>query len=239
MILVAEMNLFLNVSLSSPTLSQVYLGNFTRNDACADNFTSLVIDIITEGKNVEQVKKFRYLGVIVTEDGRCDVEIETRIGMAKDAFNKRRELLSQRMDRKLKKKIIKAVVWSVALYGSETWTMRKDEIDRLQAFEMWIWRRMEKINWRDKITNEQVLEIVKEKRTLIDVIRSRKKKWIGHVLRGNGLLKEIIEGRIVGKRPRGRKRAMMLDDMKEGKELYAEMKERARHRENWKAGIIK
>ena len=64
---------------------------------------------------------------------------------------------------------------------------------------------MEKINWRDKITNEQVLEIVKEKRTLIDVRRSRKKKWIGHVLRGNGLLKEIIEGRIVGKRPRGRK----------------------------------
>ena len=50
---------------------------------------------------------------------------------------------------------------------------------------------------------------MKEKRTLIDVIRSRKKKWIGHVLRGNGLLKEIIEGRIVGKR------AMMLDDMNE------------------------
>ena len=92
--------------------------------------------------------------------------------------------------------------------------MRKDEIDRLQAFEMWIWRRMEKINWRDKITNEQVLEIVKEKRTLIDVLRSRKKTWIGHVLRGNELLKEIIEGRIVGKRD------------------YAEMKER--HRQNWK-----
>ena len=73
---------------------------------------------------------------------------------------------------------------------------------------------MEKINWRDKITNEQVLEIVKEKRTLIDVLRSRKKTWIGHVLRGNELLKEIIEGRIVGKRD------------------YAEMKER--HRQNWK-----
>ena len=50
------------------------------------------------------------------------------------------------MDRKLTKKIIKAVVCSVALYCSETWTMRKDEINRLQAFEMWIWRRMEKIN---------------------------------------------------------------------------------------------
>ena len=81
-------------------------------------------------------------------------------------------------------------------------------IDCKHLNEMWIWRRMEKINWRDKITNEQVLEIVKEKRTLINVIRSRTKKWIGHVLRGNGLLKEIIEGRIVGKRPRGRKRAI-------------------------------
>ena len=47
-----------------------------------------VLNIIIEGKNVEQVKKFRYLRVIITEDGRCDVEIKTRIGMAKDAFNK-------------------------------------------------------------------------------------------------------------------------------------------------------
>ena len=83
------------------------------------------------------------------------------------------------------------------------------------------------------MTNEQVLEIVKEKRTLIDVIRSRKKKWIEHVLRGNGRLKETIEG-IEGKRPRGRRRVMMLDDMKEKKELYAEMKEIARDRDYWR-----
>ena len=58
---------------------------------------------------------------------------------------------------------------------------------------------------------------------LKDVIRSRKNKWIGHVLRGNGLLKEVIEGRIEGKRPRGRKRAMMLDDMQD--DVKDEMKE--------------
>ena len=91
---------------------------------------------------------------------------------------------------------------------------------------------MERISWKDKVRNEQVLEIVKEKTTLIDVIRSRKKKWIEHVLRGNGLLKETIEGRIEGKRPRGRRRIKMLDEMKEKKELYAEMKERARDRDN-------
>ena len=69
-----------------------------------------VVNIVIEGKNVEQVKKFRYLGAMIKEDSRCDVEIKTRIGMAKDAFNKRRELLTQRMNRKLKNKIIKEVV---------------------------------------------------------------------------------------------------------------------------------
>ena len=68
---------------------------------------------------------------------------------------------------------------------------------------------------------------------LIDVIRSRKKKWIGHVLRGNGLLKETIEG-MEGKHPRGKRRVMMLDDMKEKKDLYAEMKERTCDRDNWR-----
>ena len=95
---------------------------------------------------------------------------------------------------------------------------------------------MEKISWKDKVRNEQVLEIVKEKTTRIDVIRSRKKKWIEHVLRGNGLLKGtiLIEGRIEGKRPRGRRRIKMLDEMKEKKELYAEMKERARDMVYWR-----
>ena len=68
----------------------------------------------------------------------------------------------------------------------------------------------------------------------IDVIRSRKKKRIGHALRRNGLLKETIEGRIEGQPPRGRRRVMMLDDMQDRKELYAEMKERAYDGDNWR-----
>ena len=71
--------------------------------------------------------------------------------------------------------------------------MRGNEIDSLQAFEMWVWRRMEKKYWKDKMANEEIFEIVKGKTTLIDVIRSRKKKWIEHVLRGNGRLKETID----------------------------------------------
>ena len=87
--------------------------------------------------------------------------------------------------------------------------------------------------------NRYILETVKEKRMLIDVIRSRKKKWIGHVLRRNGRLKETIEGRIERKRPQRRRQVMTLDGMKEKKELYTEMKQRACDRNNWRTEVLK
>jgi len=59
--------------------------------------------------------------------------------MGKDAFYKRKELLRGKLSKNLKKRIIKSMIWSVVLYGSETWTMRKEDIKRLEAFEMWIW----------------------------------------------------------------------------------------------------
>ena len=77
--------------------------------------------------------KFRYLGSKISDDGRCEDEIKARITSAKVAFNKKRELITQRMYKKLKKKIIKSVVWSVALYGSETCTVRKEEKERIEG----------------------------------------------------------------------------------------------------------
>ena len=70
------------------------------------------------------------------------------------------------------------------MYGAETWTLRKEDVRRLNAFEMWIWRRMEKVSWKDNVSNEEVLVRIGEKRKLIDTITERKKRWIGHVLRG-------------------------------------------------------
>src|SRR6218665_3217679 len=65
--------------------------------------------------------------------------------MAKNAFNQRKELLSKSLNKDIKKRIIKAIVWSVALYAAETSTYRKEDIRRLEAFEMWVLRRMEKV----------------------------------------------------------------------------------------------
>ena len=87
-------------------------------------------------------------------------EARIRIGIAKDAFIKRRELFVRKMNRGVKKMIVKTLIWSVLLYESETWTLRKEAIRRLSAFEMWMWKRMEKVNWKDKVANDQVLRRV-------------------------------------------------------------------------------
>ena len=98
---------------------------------------------------------------------------------------------------------------------------------------MWLWRRMEKISWTDKITNEEVLTRVGIDRQLISTLRNRKKSWIGHVLRGDGLLKEVIEGRMEGKRIRGRPRLGMLDDLIS--HSYVDMKRKTEDREKWRS----
>src|SRR6218665_502739 len=79
------------------------------------------------------------------------------------------------------------MIWSVVLYGSETWSMRKEDIKRLEAFEMWIWRRMERISWMEHRANEEILKMVDEQRSLIGIIRSRQRNWLGHIMRGDSL----------------------------------------------------
>ena len=186
-----------------------------------------------EGRNLEEVDNFKYLGSLLTNDGRCSKEIRTRIAMGKAAFEKEKRLLTGNLNRTLKKRLVKSLIWSVALYGAETWTIKTADKRKLESFEMWIWRRMLKIGWRDHRRNEDVLQEVDEERKLMNVIKERQKNWIGHVLRGESLLKEVIEGRYQGTRARGRRRKAMLDDLK-GNRSYGELKMIAQDRENWR-----
>src|SRR5437867_5072977 len=157
-----------------------------------------VVNITVDGKRIEQIKSFEYLGSVITEDGRSHSDVKVRIAMAKDAFNKRKELLTKGLSMTLKKRTVEVVVWLVVLYGCETWTLLQDETNRLEAWEVWLWRGLEKISWRDRIRNDEVFARVKEERCLIRTIRQRQKNRIGHVLRGDGLLRDVMEGRVKG-----------------------------------------
>jgi hypothetical protein len=81
--------------------------------------------IMIDQKQLENVEYFNYLGSMITNDARCTHEIKSRIAMAKAAFNKKKNLFTSKLDLKLRKKLVKCYIWSIALYGAEMWTLRK------------------------------------------------------------------------------------------------------------------
>jgi len=119
-------------------------------------------------------------------------EIKCSIAVAKAAFNKKRALFTSTLDLKLRKKLLKCSIWNIESYGAETWTLRAVDQKHLESFEMWCWRRIEKISWTDHVRNEEALLTVNEQRNILHEISKRKANWIGHILRRNynGLLKK-------------------------------------------------
>jgi hypothetical protein len=134
------------------------------------------------------------------------------------------------LDLELRKKLLKCYIWSIALHGDETWTLQAVDQKHLESFEIWCRRRMEKISWTDHVRNEEVLLTVKEQRNILNEIYKRKANWIGHILRRNCLLQQVIEGKIREgievTRRQGRRRRKLLDDLKE-RRGYSHLKEEA------------
>jgi len=158
--------------------------------------------------------------------------------MAKAAFNKMRALFTSTLHLELRKKLVKCYIWSIALYGAESWTLRTVDQKHLESFKIWCWRRMEKISWTDHVRNEEVLLRVKEQRNILHEISKRKANWIGHILRRNCLLQRVIEGKIKGgievTERRGRRHRKLLDKLKETRG-YSHLKAEDLDRTVWRA----
>ena len=114
---------------------------------------------------------------------------------------------------------------------------KKADATKLEAFEMWVWRRLVKVKWTDKKTNAEVLNLVKEKKSWLSEVRKRKMRWISHILRHENMLRTVLEGRMKGKRPRGRKIIKMVDDIMTG--TCAQMKRRAEDRDEWRRDVMR
>jgi hypothetical protein len=157
--------------------------------------------------------------------------------MAKAAFNKKKILFTSKLDLNLRKELVKCYIWSIALYDAETWTLRKVDQKYLENFEMWCWRRMEKISWIDRVRSEEVLYRVKEERNILHTIERRKANWNGHIVRRSCLLKHVIEGKLEGRIEmmgrQGRRRKQLLDDLKEKRRCW-KLKGEALDRTLWK-----
>jgi len=125
----------------------------------------------------------------------------------------------------------------MVLFGAENLTLREADQKYLGSFEMWCWRRMEQISWIYHVRNEEVLLTVNEQRNILHEVRKRKANGIGHILRINRLLKQVIEGKIKGEmevtRRRGRRRRKLLDNLKD-RRGYCHLKEEALDRTIWR-----
>jgi len=152
-----------------------------------------------------------------------------KLAMPKAAFNNKKILFTSKLNLNLRKKLVKCYIWSMALYGAETWTLRVADQKYLESFEMWCWKRMEKISWTNYVRNEEVLLRVNEQRNVLHEIRERTANWMGHILHRNCFLKQVIEGKIKGEmevtRRRGSRRKKLLDDLKD-RRGYSHLKEK-------------
>ena len=120
----------------------------------------------------------------------------------------------------LKLRFLRTCVFSIATYGSESWALTKNDRKRVDAFEMWCYRRLLRVSWKDKRTNDWVLSKVGCEVMLRKTIDSRKLRYFGHISRKDGsIVKLIMQGTVEGSRGRGRPSTSWTDDIKRNSEV--------------------
>ena len=158
-------------------------------------------NIFLDGKKLDQTNQFNYLGSLVTSDYRCDKEIRRRVVLPKKAFTEKKTILAdKKLSIKLRLRLLKCYVWSTLLYGCESWTISSSCKKKLDALEMWCYRKMMRVSWVKKISHERLLNMVSRERRLLVAIRRRQLKFVGHVVRKGGWEKLVLEWKINGKR---------------------------------------
>ncbi|CAG9834475.1 unnamed protein product, partial [Diabrotica balteata] len=143
-------------------------------------------DLLTINVNViEQVEKYQYLGTLINETNDHTVEINRRMEIVRSAFIRTKPLLTcKNLNLEIRLRTIRCYIFLILFYGAETWILKKCNLKRIEAFELWLYCRVIKILWTDKITNKEVQERFGKETEQITTIQTRKLEYLGHVMRG-------------------------------------------------------
>jgi hypothetical protein len=166
---------------------------------------------------IDIVEEFNFLGSYIKNTGGSSKEIKRRLSMARTSMiNMQNIWKNHDVSKSTKIRLINSLIFSIATYGCESWTLTQDDRSKINAFEMWVWRHMLQISWKDHKTNEYVRDKINNPPRLLNKILGRKLKYFGHIRRrdGENLEKNIMEGKIEGKGGRGRPRKRWIDDIK-------------------------
>ena len=135
----------------------------------------------------------------------CSLEIKRLLLLRRKVMNNLDSILkSSDITLPTKVRLVKAMVFPVVMYGYESWTIRKAKSQRIDAFELWCWRRLLRVPWMAKRSNQSILKEISPEYSLEGLIRKMKLQYFGHLMRRtDSLEKTLILGKIDGRRKRG------------------------------------
>ena len=158
-----------------------------------------------DGETVETVSDFIFLGSEITTDGDCSHENERRLLLGRKVMTNLDSILKSR-DITLTTKVclVKAMVFPVVMYGCESWTIKKAECRKIDAFELWCWRRLSRVPWTAKRSNQSILKEISHECSLEGLMLKLKLQYFGHLMRkSDSLEKTLMLGKTEGGRRRG------------------------------------